>query len=87
MDVKTLVKRVPTKTDFISFDAKKCNTCGRCFVVCTVGLWMKRGKSVKLAEDYKSRCFECGACHQVCELGAIRFQYPPGGTGVVYERG
>jgi len=37
--------------------------------------------------EYKSRCVECGSCALVCEPGAIDFNYPAGGTGVVYLKG
>jgi len=40
-----------------------------------------------LAPDYRQRCLECGACDHVCEARAIRFRYPPGGAGVVFEKG
>ncbi len=46
-----------------------------------------RAIRAQLAADYRQRCLECGACDQVCTARAIRFRYPPGGTGVVYEQG
>lgn len=34
------------------------------------------------------QCFECGTCYQVCgSEGAITWEYPAGGDGVVFRRG
>lgn len=86
-DIDSLVTRIPGSADFIELDCAKCSMCGRCLLVCTMGLWRKKGNTVRIADDYKSRCLECGACYQVCEADAIRFHYPSGGKGVVYMRG
>lgn len=86
-NIDSLVTRVSGSTDFIKLDSAKCNMCGRCLVVCTMGLWKKKANKAYIADDYKSRCVECGACYQVCEVDAIDFHYPSGGKGVVYERG
>jgi len=33
------------------------------------------------------QCFECGACYLVCNTaGAISWNYPEGGAGVVFRR-
>jgi len=50
-------------------------------------LWRKIDDKIVISEDYKEKCLECAACYQVCEPNAINFQYPMGGTGIVYERG
>jgi ferredoxin-like protein FixX len=85
--VEELVSRVPGTGDFISIDKEKCTLCGRCLIICVMNLWKKKGKSVYIVDDYQSKCLECAACYQVCDDGAISFQYPTGGTGVVFERG
>jgi len=52
-----------------------------------MNLWKKKDGVVYIAEDYKSKCLECASCYQVCDAGAINFQYPAGGTGIVIEQG
>ncbi|MFX1474880.1 MAG: 4Fe-4S binding protein [Promethearchaeota archaeon] len=85
--VAGLVKRVSGTGDFISLDADKCTQCGRCIISCVMQLWKKTGDRIGLIKDYQSKCLECGACYQVCDADAIRFRYPQGGTGIIYERG
>jgi NAD-dependent dihydropyrimidine dehydrogenase PreA subunit len=87
IDVKDLTKRVPGTGDFIKVDQERCNGCGRCAVVCVMNLWRLRDGVASLVENYKDKCLECAACYSVCEPDAINFQYPAGGTGVVYEQG
>jgi ferredoxin like protein len=82
-----LTKHIPTRVDFISIDQNICNRCGLCILVCVANLWRKIDKIISISEDYKERCLECAACYQVCEAGAIEFRYPPGGTGIIYEKG
>jgi len=50
-------------------------------------LWKLEGKKASLAEDYEEKCLECGACWQVCECGAISFDFPGGGKGIVVKYG
>jgi ferredoxin-like protein FixX len=87
IEIENLTNHIPGTGDFISIDHNKCNNCGHCLMVCLVNLWYKKDNKIYLAEDYQSKCLECAACYQVCETGAIKFQYPAGGTGVIYERG
>ena len=89
MDIKIddLVKRIPSTVDFISIDQAKCTMCERCLIVCVANLWKKKKDHVYIVDGYQSKCFECAACYQACEPGAIDFHYPPGGTGVIFEKG
>jgi len=82
-----LTKHILGTGDFIFIDQNKCNRCGQCILVCVVNLWRKRDNAIYISEDYKGKCLECAACYQVCEANAIKFQYPSGGTGVIYEKG
>lgn len=87
IELDGISKHVAGTGDFISIDNEKCNLCDSCLKICVVNLWKKKEGKVYIAEDYKEKCLECGGCYMVCEPGAISFQYPAGGTGVVYEQG
>ena len=50
-------------------------------------LWSMKDKKAVLAADYKEKCLECGACWQVYESGAISFDFPTGGKGIVVKYG
>jgi ferredoxin-like protein FixX len=86
-DLDSLVKHIPGTGDFITIDQNKCNRCGRCLIICLLGLWKKKDDKIFISEEYKEKCLECAGCYQVCETGAISFKYPAGGTGVVFEQG
>lgn len=87
IEINGLTKHISGTGDFISLDNSKCNNCGKCILVCLVNLWRKESNKIYISEDYKENCLECAACYQVCEAGAINFNYPKGGTGVIYEKG
>jgi len=85
--VEDLTSRVASEQRLLEVEAERCEGCGDCVRVCIAGLWGLRDGRAVVAPDHPARCLECAACYQVCERGAIRFRFPPGGTGVVYERG
>ena len=87
LNLTQLSERVGDTGDFISIDRDKCVGCGNCVNMCLVALWKIRGGKAYIDDDYKVKCLECSACWQVCDSGAINFQYPAGGTGVVYKKG
>ncbi|MFX0057937.1 MAG: 4Fe-4S dicluster domain-containing protein [Candidatus Hodarchaeota archaeon] len=87
IEINSLTKHILNTGNFISIDNNKCNNCGKCLLVCLLSLWRKDDNNIYLSDEYKSKCLECAACYQVCETGAINFQYPRGGTGVIYEKG
>ena len=82
-----LTKRISGTGDFISIDYNKCNNCERCLFICIMNLWRIKDGKIHIVDDYQSKCLECAACYQVCDTGAIEFQYPTGGTGVIFEKG
>lgn len=84
--IKLVYKNVPEE-DFISVDGERCSGCGDCVVVCPVLLWKLEEKKARLSDNYRRGCLECGACWQVCTKGAIRFDFPAGGKGIVVKYG
>ena len=87
MNSNILPKHILGDKEFLSIDQNKCNKCGLCIQVCIVNLWRKIDDKITISEDYKEKCLECGAYYQVCGPDAISFQYPKGGTGIIYEKG
>lgn len=87
MNSNGLTKHIPTTSEFITINQNKCNRCGNCILVCVGNLWRKIDDKISISEDYKEKCLECAACYQVCEADAIKFHYPSGGTGIIYEKG
>ncbi len=87
IEIESLTKRIPGTGDFISIDYNKCNNCERCLIICVMNLWRKKDGKIHIINDYKSKCLECAACYQVCEAEAIKFRYPTGGTGIIFEKG
>jgi len=84
---KVLVKVIESPVDFILVDHEKCTGCGSCVIICGMDLWKIREGKAMLRRDYKKFCTECASCYTVCDYDAIEFTFPPGGYGVVYERG
>ncbi|MHA1230234.1 MAG: 4Fe-4S binding protein [Candidatus Helarchaeota archaeon] len=87
IDLEKISVHVGDPGDFIKYDEEKCIGCGMCALVCVMNLWLMRGGKAKLKEDYKEKCLECAGCYAACKIGAIEFNYPAGGTGVVYLKG
>lgn len=74
--------------EFITYDEKRCNSCGDCEMVCSVNLWaVPKGKKARLSDKYQELCMECAACYAVCEEDAIYFRYPNGGSGIIIKHG
>ena len=87
IELEGLTKRVPGTGDFITIDYAKCNKCECCLIICVMNLWRKEEGKIYIVDDYQSKCLECAACYQICDAGAIKFQYPNGGAGIVIEKG
>jgi ferredoxin-like protein FixX len=87
LNKRDLVNVIESPLDFISVDHEKCMGCGNCVIICGMNLWKIRDSKAMLRRDYKKFCTECASCYTVCDYDAIEFTFPPGGYGIVYERG
>ncbi|MBK5093880.1 MAG: 4Fe-4S binding protein, partial [Actinobacteria bacterium] len=56
IDLKKLVKRVGDTGDFIEYEPDKCDGCGKCADVCSMGLWSVREGKARLSGRYRELC-------------------------------
>ena len=78
-------KWISVAEEFIIIDAQKCTGCGCCMTICGGDVFEIKGEKAVAANVDK--CLECGTCEIVCPAGAITFNIPAGGTGIIYECG
>jgi ferredoxin like protein len=81
----TVEFRVSPKAHIV-VDGDRCNGCSTrdCVVACPANLFVPTSDGGILF-NYE-QCFECGTCYMVCNTeGAISWQYPEGGHGVVFR--
>jgi len=74
-------------TPHIVVDGAACQGCStrECIVACPANLFVPTSDGGILF-NYE-QCFECGTCYMVCNReGAITWNYPVGGYGVVFRR-
>jgi NAD-dependent dihydropyrimidine dehydrogenase PreA subunit len=64
---------------FIKIDKEKCIGCGNCVNVCLAGCFIIINKKAKI--QTLDECMECASCWYICPEEAIKFFWPPGGTG------
>ena len=70
----------------IVVDAGVCRDCSvrHCVVACPANLFVPTADG-GIVFNYE-QCFECGTCYLVCnQEGAITWNYPEGGHGVVFR--
>ncbi len=71
----------------IVVDGAVCADCStrECVIACPAKLFVPTSDG-SILFNYE-QCFECGTCYLVCNReGAITWQYPEGGYGVVFKR-
>jgi ferredoxin like protein len=70
----------------IRLEAALCVKCPTkiCIRACPAHLYTLEQDEVKV--DHTG-CLECGTCMIVCPLGAVAWEYPPGGFGIRYRYG
>ncbi|MBN6188953.1 4Fe-4S dicluster domain-containing protein [Aneurinibacillus sp. BA2021] len=82
-----LVQRTPSDRTFIAIiDPKICRTqCidKPCTYFCPSQVYQWRVDHIEVDQQ---RCIECGAAVMGCPYHNINWEYPPGGTGVMFRR-
>ncbi|MFA5774979.1 MAG: 4Fe-4S dicluster domain-containing protein [Ilumatobacteraceae bacterium] len=75
------------KSPHIIVDTSVCATCPsrECIIACPANLFVPTADG-GIVFNYEL-CFECGTCYMVCNNeGALTWNYPLGGHGVVFHR-
>lgn len=55
-----------------------------CTFICPADVYTLDNTTNEIIVQYEN-CLECGACRVACEKGAISWEYPEGGCGVVFK--
>ncbi|WP_309492346.1 4Fe-4S dicluster domain-containing protein [Candidatus Hecatella orcuttiae] len=79
-----LTRRQPKTKVHVEVLEGKCTGCGLCVKLCPSGSWVLSEGTARWMHGME-RCFECGTCYHLCQTEAIKWRYPRGGEGVVYE--
>lgn len=85
-DKLTLIKyNCDIKTHLI-VDKQKCEKCKEktCTFICPAEVYSVDENTNEIIVQYEN-CFECGACRIACPKGAIDWNYPSAGCGVVFK--
>jgi ferredoxin like protein len=81
-----LVQRIPADQTFITMiDPKIClKKCidKPCTYFCPTQVYQWRDNRIEIDQE---RCVECGASIMGCPYHNINWEYPPGGTGVMFQ--
>ena len=70
----------------LKVDLAKCEKCKDkpCTNVCPAAVYTNDEYLGEITVQYEN-CLECGACRVICPYGAITWEYPSSGCGVVYK--
>lgn len=75
-------------TAHITLDSSRCDGCSThiCVSACPAELFVRTSDG-GIIFNYE-RCFECGTCLHLCNVeGALTWQYPTLGHGVIFHHG
>lgn len=70
-------------------NAQNCEPCHdeACLNLCPANVFQPNQNRPGGIEVHAEQCLECGACVYFCGKDNIRFDYPPGGYGVIHQYG
>lgn len=70
----------------IRINQDTCRNCKEkyCLLVCPAGLYSEQNGQITVEW---AGCLECGTCLALCKRGALAWQYPRGGFGIIYRQG
>lgn len=82
-----LVKFEVHEKPHIILDKEKCRVCKErlCVRACPAGLYEVDEKG-EILFNYEG-CLECGTCRLICPYNAVKWEYPEGGYGVLFQFG
>lgn len=84
-DMMATVHFVLSPRPHIVVDGEKCANCRtrECLNACPAKLFVLTAEN-RVLYSYE-QCFECGTCYTICSQGAVSWNYPEGGHGVVFR--
>ena len=67
-------------------DVTKCENCKEktCTHICPAAVYEADENLEEIVVQYEN-CLECGACRVACPKGAISWEYPSAGQGVIFK--
>lgn len=70
----------------IAINQELCRQCSdrRCLFICPAHLYSEQNGEIIVEW---AGCLECGTCKAVCPHGALTWNYPQGGFGIIYRHG
>ena len=86
-DKLTTIKYNCSSKPHLTVDEQKCRNCEKryCTYICPAGVYTYDENSNTVNVEYEN-CLECGACRIACPYGAIEWNYPEAGCGVIYKQ-
>lgn len=85
-DKLALIKYNCANSTHLIVDQKKCAKCKEktCTFICPARVYSIDENTEEIIVQYEN-CLECGACAVACKYGAIDWNYPDGGCGVIFK--
>ena len=85
--LKSVIIKIADKSHIYIKNKKTCiDNCENkpCTYYCPSRVYSWSGEKQKINVNYE-RCIECGACPWGCPYSNIKWEFPPGGYGILYN--
>ncbi len=85
-DKLTTIKYNCDNKTHLKVNQKKCAKCKDkpCTMICPASVYSVDENTNEIIVQYEN-CLECGACRLACPKGAIDWNYPSSGCGVIFK--